>query len=196
MPQVEQAIVVDAVTAAGELHEAGDGAVVDDHRIAGNGAVGQRADAAVIGQGRGAPGRAQDNAGGRQTESVEPTPVTSACHPPITDAPCATLTVVPPPPAALMPALNSPVVDTFVVVTCTVPVVEVAQIPCRFDALRCDRPLTRRRDHDGPARSASRRRDHGGLPSGRSVKCRAANDRAAVGENAVCAEAVCRDWAG
>ena len=65
VPQVEQAIVEDAVIAAGELHEAGDGAVVDDHRIAGNSAVGQRADAAVIGQGRGAPGRAQDNAGGR-----------------------------------------------------------------------------------------------------------------------------------
>ena len=33
--------------------------------IAGNSAIGQCADAAVIGQGRGAPGRAQDNAGGR-----------------------------------------------------------------------------------------------------------------------------------
>ena len=30
VPQVEQAIVDDAVIAAGELHEAGDGAVVDD----------------------------------------------------------------------------------------------------------------------------------------------------------------------
>ena len=65
VPQVEQAIVDDAVTAAGELHEAGDGAVVDDQRIAGNSAVGQCANAAVIGQGRGAAGRTQDNAGGR-----------------------------------------------------------------------------------------------------------------------------------
>ena len=30
VPQVERAIVEDAVIAAGELHEAGDGAVVDD----------------------------------------------------------------------------------------------------------------------------------------------------------------------
>ena len=65
VPQVERAIVDDAVIAAGELHEAGDGAVVDDLRIAGNSAVGQCADAAVIGQGRGAPGRTQVNAGGR-----------------------------------------------------------------------------------------------------------------------------------
>ena len=34
-------------------------------RTAGNSAVGQCANAAVIGQGRGAPGRTQDNAGGR-----------------------------------------------------------------------------------------------------------------------------------
>ena len=68
MPQVERAVVEDAVIAAGELREAGDGAVVDDLRIAGNSAVGQCADAAVIGQGRGAAGRAEDNAGGRQTE--------------------------------------------------------------------------------------------------------------------------------
>ena len=72
VPQVEQAIVEDAVIAADELHEAGDGAVVDDagvvageERTAGDRAVGQGADAAVIGQGRGAAGRAEDNAGGR-----------------------------------------------------------------------------------------------------------------------------------
>ena len=67
VPQVERAIVEDAVIAAGELHEAGDGAVVDDRwsGSAGDSAVGQCADAAVIGQGRGAARRAQDNAGGR-----------------------------------------------------------------------------------------------------------------------------------
>ncbi len=64
VPQVERAIVDDAVIAADELHEAGDGAVVDDAGVvaeesvdAGDGAIGQCADAAVIGQGRGAAGR-------------------------------------------------------------------------------------------------------------------------------------------
>ena len=52
VPQVEQAIVEDAIVAAGELHEAGNEAVVDDLRIAGNSPVGQCANAAVIGQGR------------------------------------------------------------------------------------------------------------------------------------------------
>ena len=70
VPQVEQAIVEDAVIAAGELHEAGDDAVVDMLVLllgpdAGDSAIGQGADAAIIGQGRGAPGRTQDNAGGR-----------------------------------------------------------------------------------------------------------------------------------
>ena len=72
VPQVERAIVEDAVVAADELHEAGDGSVVDDasvvaeeERTASDRAVGQRADAAVIGQGRGAAGRTEDNAGGR-----------------------------------------------------------------------------------------------------------------------------------
>ena len=61
----------------------------------------------------------------------EPTLVRSACQPPITDAPCAMLTVTPPPPVALIPVLNCPVVETLLVaLTCTVPVVEVAQIPC------------------------------------------------------------------
>ena len=63
--RLNSAIVEDAVIAAGELHEAGDGAVVDDLRIAGDSAVGQCANAAVIDQGRGAAGRVQDNAGGR-----------------------------------------------------------------------------------------------------------------------------------
>ena len=93
VPQVERAIVEDAVIAAGELHEAGDGAVVDDLRIAGNSAVGQCADAAVIGQGRGAAGRVQDDASGRQTKGRPEPPVRSACQPPITDPPGAMLTV-------------------------------------------------------------------------------------------------------
>ena len=93
VPQVEPAIVEDAVVAAGELHEAGDGAVVDDLRIAGNGAIGQRADAAVVGQGRGAAGRVQDDASGRQTKGAARPPVRSACQPPITDPPGAMLTV-------------------------------------------------------------------------------------------------------
>src|SRR4029077_5958614 len=47
------------------------------------------------------------------------------------------LTVTLPPPAplipvltALIPVLNCPVVDTLVALTCTVPVVEAAQMPC------------------------------------------------------------------
>ena len=60
VPQVERAIVEDVVVAARvELHETGDdagvvddGVVVGDQRTAGDSAVGQCADAAVIGQGR------------------------------------------------------------------------------------------------------------------------------------------------
>jgi hypothetical protein len=52
VPQLEQATVQDAVIAAGELHKTGDGAVVDDLRIAGNSSVGQCANDAVIGQDR------------------------------------------------------------------------------------------------------------------------------------------------
>jgi hypothetical protein len=40
VPQVEQAVVDDAVVASGKLHEAGDEAVVDNHRIAGNSPIG------------------------------------------------------------------------------------------------------------------------------------------------------------
>src|SRR5262249_54400860 len=63
MSQIERAIVEDAVIAASELHEAFDCAVVDDQRIAGNSAVRQCTDEAVIGQGR-AAGRTQKNTGG------------------------------------------------------------------------------------------------------------------------------------
>ena len=59
VPQVERAIIVDAVVAANELHEAGDSAIVDDagivageERTAGDRAIGQGTDVAVIGQGR------------------------------------------------------------------------------------------------------------------------------------------------
>ena len=44
------------------------GVVAGEERTAGDRAIGQGADAAVIGQGRGAAGRIQDNASGRQTE--------------------------------------------------------------------------------------------------------------------------------
>src|SRR6185437_762311 len=40
------------------------------------------------------------------------------------------LTTAPPPPVALIAVLNCPVVDTLVALTCTVPVVELAQMPC------------------------------------------------------------------
>jgi hypothetical protein len=67
----------------------------------------------------------------------EPTLVRSACQPPITDPPDGMLTVTLPPPVplipgltALIPALNCPVVDTVVAVTCTGLVVELAQMPC------------------------------------------------------------------
>ena len=67
----------------------------------------------------------------------EPTLVRSACQPPITDPPDGMLTLTLPPPvplipglAALIPTLNCPGVDTFVAVTCTLPVVELAQMPC------------------------------------------------------------------
>jgi hypothetical protein len=63
VPQVERAIVEDAVVAANELREAGDSAVVDNLGIASNGAIGQCADAAVIGQGRGAAGRTKGLSG-------------------------------------------------------------------------------------------------------------------------------------
>jgi hypothetical protein len=67
VPQVERTIVGDAVIAAGELHEAGNEAVIDNHRIAGNCEIRQRPDAAVICQDRGAATvRAQEHASGRQ----------------------------------------------------------------------------------------------------------------------------------
>ena len=79
-------------------------------------------------------------ADGRAKSVLEPTPVTPACHPPITDTPGATLTATLPPGApvagtpvliALIPVLNCPVVETLLgALTCTVPVVEAAQMPC------------------------------------------------------------------
>ena len=79
-------------------------------------------------------------AAGRAKSVLEPTPVTPACHPPITDTPGATLTATLPPGVpvagtpvliALIPVLNCPVVETLLVaLTCTVPVVEAAQMPC------------------------------------------------------------------
>ena len=77
-------------------------------------------------------------AAGRAKSVLEPTPVTPACHPPITDTPCATLTAtllpgVPGSPVliALIPVLNCPVVETLLIaLTSTVPVVEAAQMPC------------------------------------------------------------------
>ena len=77
-------------------------------------------------------------AAGRAKNVLEPTPVTPACHPPITDTPCATLTATLPPGVpgsplliALIPVLNCPVVETLLnALTCTVPVVEAAQMPC------------------------------------------------------------------
>src|SRR5262245_47389321 len=82
----------------------------------------------------GRPGRSS------RPKGLEPTPVTPACHPPITDTPCATLTATSPPGApgspvliALIPVLNCPVVETLLVaLTCTVPVVELAQMPCEL----------------------------------------------------------------
>src|SRR5262245_10663464 len=61
-------------------------------------------------------------------KGLEPMPVGRACQPPITGPP--TLTVTSPPPVALIAVLNCPVVDTLVALTCTVPVVELAQMPC------------------------------------------------------------------
>ena len=77
-------------------------------------------------------------AAGRAKSVLEPTPVTPACHPPFTDTPCATLTATLPPGVpgsplliALIPVLNCPVVETLLnALTCTVPVVEAAQMPC------------------------------------------------------------------
>ena len=77
-------------------------------------------------------------AAGRAKNVLEPTPVTPACHPPITDTPGATLTATLPPGVpgspvliALIPVLNCPVVETLLIaLTCTVPVVEAAQMPC------------------------------------------------------------------
>src|SRR5262249_44827388 len=63
-------------------------------------------------------------------KGLEPTLVRSACQPPFTDPP--TLTVTSPPPVALIAVLNCPVVDTFIALTCTVLVVELAQMPCEF----------------------------------------------------------------
>src|SRR4029077_7233359 len=66
----------------------------------------------------------------------EPTLVRSACQPPITDPPDGMLTIALPPPVplipgltALMPTLYCPMADTFVALTCTGPVVELAQMP-------------------------------------------------------------------
>jgi hypothetical protein len=75
-------------------------------------------------------------AAGRAKNVLEPTPV--SCHPPFTDTPCATLTATLPPGVpgsplliALIPVLNCPVVETLLSAsTCTVPVVEAAQMPC------------------------------------------------------------------
>ena len=76
---------------------------------------------------------------GRPPKYTVPLPVSvrPGCQPPITDPPGVTFTVTSLPPvplipelAALIPMLNCPVVDTLVALTCTVPVVEVAQMPC------------------------------------------------------------------
>src|SRR5262249_414879 len=76
---------------------------------------------------------------GAGPEGSVPTPARSACQPPITDPPGVMLTITLPPGApvagipvlvAFIPALNRPVVDTLVALTCTGPVVEAAQMPC------------------------------------------------------------------
>src|SRR5262249_50083391 len=72
----------------------------------------------------GRPGRSS------RPKGLEPTLVRSACQPPLTDPP--TLTLTSPPPVALIAVLNCPVEDTLVALTCTVPVVELAQIPCEL----------------------------------------------------------------
>src|SRR5262249_14751451 len=69
MPQVERTIVDDAVIAADKLHEAGDGAVVEDRWIAGNSAVRQWPDEAVIGQGADT-GRPKKNPAGLKTVGI------------------------------------------------------------------------------------------------------------------------------
>ena len=76
-------------------------------------------------------------------KSVEPTPVRSACQPPITDTPGATLTVTLPrgPPVALIPVLNCPVVETL----CRIDLHRAGRRggpdAMRFSALRRDRPV-------------------------------------------------------
>ncbi len=147
VPQVERAIVEDAVIAAAELHEAGDGAVVDDAGVV----AGEAAECWRQRDRTSAPMLPSlfrvavppvelriTPAAGRAKSVLEPTPVTPACHPPITDTPCATLTATLPPGVpgsplliALIPVLNCPVVETLLsALTCTVPVVEAAQMPC------------------------------------------------------------------
>ena len=107
-------------------------------------------------------------------KGLEPTPVRRACQPPITDPPT-DLTVTSPPPVALIAVLNCPVVDTLVALTCTGPVVELAQMPCApapcVEIAPCAATLM-----SPPARSG----DYG----------------AGVGEDAHCTDAARRDWPG